>query len=626
MIQLKTYCIVWMAMAIPLLAKAQPQVQHLNPALELLCKRLDTVLEKEHIPGLMLSIVKKDRILFAGGLGVAELTQRKKVDQHTQFHFASITKFFVAMGIQQLVSSGRLNLHDRIHDIAPEVPFSNPWEATHPILLVHLLEHTAGFQDIQINKMINTTGRQLVGIEAVKSVKNSLTARWKPGSMTSYSNPGYDILGYILEKISGIPWDQYIQQQLFKPLNMDNSLFDRTGQPHQNFATGYVYHKGNYIAMPLYIPSSNGAANSLVSNAHDMAKFMHYLLNGGNSNLLPDEEQLKDMETVHSTLASQAGLKAGYALGNDLFPNNKKVSFRGHNGKGEGFVSWIFFNRDAGLAYSIAANSVTNLWPVSQLIEEFLTRDLAHPSLSTTPIDSATVTPMLGYYKFMNPKNERWEFYKRIFGGIKLHSIANEKLIIKQERGQVDTLIHEGEGIFRMQGDILPYFILARDPSGTPFFQGYGNGFYRKTAYIPLLLQKIPIYLGFTAYLLSALFSTIGAILLFFRKIKLADLLIPVLPVVGLLCFLMAYRTIGTADEMHKELFTNCNPTSFMIFCGMLLFPTSIITSCFVLYRRWSSIHRRWLRSFFVVNTVFLCYIAALLTLHGWIGVPIWMM
>jgi len=68
---------------------------------------------------------------------------------------------------------------------------------------------------------------------------------------------------------------------------------------------------------------------------------------------LLSKNDLLAMEKVHSTLASQKGLHTGYALGNDLFPNNKKVTFRGHNGKGEGFSSWIFYNREAGLLVSI---------------------------------------------------------------------------------------------------------------------------------------------------------------------------------------------------------------------------------------------------------------------------------
>ena len=598
-----------------------------NSNINQLYRRLDTVLQKEHIPGLLVAIVKKDSILYSGGLGYANLNQRLPVERHTQFHFASVTKFFVAMGIQQLVANGKLKLNDRIRDIAPEIPFDNHWEATDPVRVVHLLEHTAGFDDVQLNSMVDISKKKsLAGIDAIKAVSNSLTVRWRPGTIMSYSNPGYNVLGYIIEKLSGMPWNRYLKEQIFLPLNMHSSLFDLDGTHSPSFAIGYDFQNGHHRPMPFYRPSGNGAGSALVSNAEDMAKFMLYLLNGSTDSRLLDNAGLKEMETIHSTLASRAGLQTGYALGNDLFPNNKKVSLRGHNGKGEGFVSWLFFNREAGIAYAIAANSIVNMWPISQAIEEFLTRGISVPKPVSLPINEQKIKPLLGYYQFMNPKNERWEFYKRIFGGIELTAVSKDRLVVKKENGQLDSLVHVGNGIFRLKDDILPAFVLAKDPFGQPFFQGYGNSFYRKVPRASVLIQKMPIYLGLMAILIYLIFSLIGIFLTLFRKMKLIDLGIPLLPIVGTCCFLAAYRLMGQTDASHKELFVSFNETSFSIFLGMLLFAILVVVSSLLLYSRWSRLNPLWLRLFLAFNNFFLCYLVALLSINGWIGVPIWMM
>lgn len=598
-----------------------------NSNITQLYRRLDTVLQKEHIPGLLVAIVKKDSILYSGGLGYANLNQRLPVERHTQFHFASVTKFFVAMGIQQLVANGKLKLNDRIRDIAPEIPFDNHWEATDPVRVVHLLEHTAGFDDVQLNSMVDISKKKsLAGIDAIKAVSNSLTVRWRPGTIMSYSNPGYNVLGYIIEKLSGMPWNRYLKEQIFLPLNMHSSLFDLDGTHSPSFAIGYDFQNEHHRPMPFYRPSGNGAGSALVSNAEDMAKFMLYLLNGSTDSRLLDIAGLKEMETIHSTLASRAGLQTGYALGNDLFPNNKKVSLRGHNGKGEGFVSWLFFNREAGIAYAIAANSIVNMWPISQAIEEFLTRDISVPKPVSLPINEQKIKPLLGYYQFMNPKNERWEFYKRIFGGIELTAVSKDRLVVKKENGQLDSLVHVGNGIFRLKDDILPAFVLAKDPNGQPFFQGYGNSFYRKVPRASVLIQKMPIYLGLMAILIYLIFSLIGIFLTLFRKMKLIDLGIPLLPIVGTCCFLAAYRLMGQTDASHKELFVSFNETSFSVFLGMLLFAILVVVSSLLLYSRWSRLTPLWLRLFLAFNNFFLCYLVALLSINGWIGVPIWMM
>lgn len=593
-----------------------------------LLKKIDTVLQKEHMPGLMISIVKKDSILFSGGLGYADLEQKIPVDSTTQFHLASVTKFFVAMGVQKLIAEGKLKLNDRLQAIAPEIPYTNRWEFTHPIRLVHILEHTAGFEDIALNKMVNMTGKPLTGIKAVQAQENALTSRWKPGEMMSYSNPGYNVLGYIIEKVSGIPWNAYIQQTLFKPLAMNSTLFDLSGESRQTYAKGYDFSNGSYTLLPLYMPSSNGASSALVSNASDMAKFMHYLLNvNKNSTIdLLQEHDFIEMEKVHSTLASQNGLQTGYALGNDLFPNNKKVTFRGHNGKGEGFGSWIFFNREAGLAYAISTNCNTNLWPVSQVIEDFLTKNMKAPKMLTVKIDKLKIEPMLGYYQFMNPKNERWEFYRRIFRGIKLLSVDDNKLIVDRGSGQIDSLMHVGNGIFRLKGDIIPSCVIGHDNEGHPFFQGYGNSFYSKTPYLPILLQKIPIYLGLIAALLSIIYAIVGIPLALFKKIKIIDLCLVLLPSLGIVCFLASYRLLGVTDAVHKELYTSLNGTTFSIFAGMLFFGISVVIGAYLLYKRWPQLGRKWIKFPLVFNILFLFYLVVILSIHGWIGVPIWSM
>lgn len=607
------------------------QFQHADsqtPAIGQLLKNIDRVLQKEHMPGLMISIVKKDSILFSGGLGYADLEQRIPVDSTTQFHFASVTKFFVAMGIQKLIADGKLKLNDRLQAIAPEIPYTNRWESTHPVRLVHILEHTAGFEDITLNKMINMTGKPLTGIEAIQTQKNSLTSRWKPGEIMSYSNPGYNILGYIIEKVSGVPWNSYIQQTLFKPLAMNSTLFDLSGESRQTYAKGYDFQNGSYTLLPFYVPSSNGASSALVSNAADMAKFMNYLLHvdKNNGDNLLSEHDFIEMEKIHSTLASQNGLQTGYALGNDLFPNNKKVTFRGHNGKGEGFGSWIFFNREAGLAYAISTNCNAILWPVSQVIEDFLTKNMEVPKIRTVKIDQSKIEPMLGYYQFMNPKNEQWEFHRRIFGGIKLLSIDADKLIVDRGSGQIDSLMHMGKGIFRLKGDIIPSCVIGHDNEGRPFFQGYGNRFYSKTIYLPVLLQQIPIYLGLIAALLSIIYAIVGIPLAIFKKIKIIDLSLVLLPSLGIVCFLTSYRLLGVTDAVHKELFASVNATSISIFAGMLFFGISVVIAAYLLYKRWPQISKKWIRFPLVFNTIFLFYLVVLFSIHGWIGIPIWSM
>ena len=106
-------------------AKAQPGV----PAIRSLTQLQDSlrhVMAREHIPGLMLTLVSHDSVLFEGGLGLADVETRRPVTARTRFRIGSVTKMFVAAGLMQLIEQGKLRLSDEVRKIAPEVPINNP--------------------------------------------------------------------------------------------------------------------------------------------------------------------------------------------------------------------------------------------------------------------------------------------------------------------------------------------------------------------------------------------------------------------------------------------------------------------------------------------------------------------
>lgn len=204
-------------LAVP--TSAQPGIPPIR-TLAQLQDSLRAVMAREHIPGLMLTLVSHDSVLFEGGLGWADVAARQPVTAHTRFRLGSVTKTFVAAGLLQLIEQGKLHLNDEVRKIAPEVPIDNPWEATDPVRVVHLLEHTAGFDDMAINHMYNLTPTDPRGLAVLALFRNELRCRWRPGERMSYANPGYQVAGYLLEKFSGQPYEQYLTTHLLRPLAM----------------------------------------------------------------------------------------------------------------------------------------------------------------------------------------------------------------------------------------------------------------------------------------------------------------------------------------------------------------------------------------------------------------------
>lgn len=593
--------------------------------LDSLLMAIEGTMKKEHMPGLMLSIVTKDSILYSGGLGYSNLKYKIKADSSTLFHMQSVTKMFTALAIQKLIADGKLNLNDELRVIAPEILFKNAWEKTDPVRIVHLLEHTAGFDDVHLNRMINRSGKPLNGLKAVESISTSLTSRWRPGERMSYSNPGYVVLGYLIEKLSRKPWNEYIMQNVLLPLDMAGSFFDLNGQENPKYARGY-YSTGNTYKQFIFAPpGGNGAGSALVSNANDISGFIKKLLNGWktvNGQWLP-ESSLEEMEKVHSTLAAKHGLKTGYALANELFPNNKKITFRGHNGTGEGFNSWIFYNREAGIGYSICNNGNKGMWPISQLIENFLTRALKQQKPQDSKHNIDYLIPLTGYYQFTNPRSEKIGFYEKVFEGLTL-SIVKNKLVVTFRNGRSDTLINTGGNVFRASNDIIPSFVLGKDKSGQPFFHGYGNGFYQRTSYAWILFQKALIFAGITAMILSVVVAFVTIVLRTFKKTSWIYVILTVLPALGVLSLIAAYRKMILTDEIDKAAFSSVNYTTIYIFLGTLGFGLLSLASIYFLYSRWSVIGNRWFRALLTLNSIFIFYMVCLLFYHGWIGVRIW--
>ncbi len=201
---------------------------------------IEIIVRQEHITGLMLGITTKNSVLFSGGFGYADLETKRQVKESTLFRMGSITKMFVSLGIMKLVNEGKLKLDDELKKIAPEVPVQNKWEATNPVRIIQLLEHTTGFDDIKLNRMYSLDTIENTGIDMMLVHKNSMICRWNPGERFAYSNPNYAVLGYIIEKISGKPYNQYLTENILNPLGMMNSNFNSRSKFPQKDVKEYI--------------------------------------------------------------------------------------------------------------------------------------------------------------------------------------------------------------------------------------------------------------------------------------------------------------------------------------------------------------------------------------------------
>lgn len=591
-----------------------------------LLPRIESVMQQEHMPGLMLSIVTRDSVLFAGGLGKANLQHNTQVSGQTLFRVSSVTKMFTSMGILKLIHEGKLSLNDELKKIAPEVPFRNRWEDTHPVRVVHLLEHTAGFDDLHLNNVYTTADQDLRGIEALKVYESSLYCRWKPGERMSYSNPDYEVAGYLIEKLSGKPWDEYVKENVLQPLGMTHSNFTRRITDTTRHAQGYHWEGDHYEPYPFYVLHGNGAGGSLNACADDMARFLRCYLNNwrvDSTQWLP-ASYLLEMETIHSTLAAKNGLQTGYGLGNGNPLSHPKVHLRGHGGLGDGFNTMLLYDRSHGIGYAVSNNGGKDVWRIARLIEDFLTQDLPEPQWLSEKLDAEAIAPYLGYYQYTNPRSEMIGFPQRVFDAKKVSQAGDYLVVSGLFGGHADTLVRVSDLVFRNQFQPQPFFVFGKNANGNSFMQGYVDRFYLKTSLLSVWLPQLLGYLGLLGMALSVVCGVVWLLMALFRKISWPDLVTRILPALGVIAGLYAFQVMRTTDEKQRIVLASVNATSLGIFAGTLLFGIFSGLAVWTLYRRWPALKNPWLRGLLTFQAIFVAYMAIWLLMNGWIGVRVW--
>jgi len=290
-------------------------------------------LEKHHIPGAVVVVVKDGRVLYAGGYGMANFERQLPfVPDETLFRIGSTSKLITWTAVMQLAEQGRIDLDADVNTYLGD--FQIP--ATYPgvITMKHLMTHSAGFEDGMAGA-IAAAPQDMVPLG--EYVMKNVQARVRPpGELTAYSNYGATLAGYIVEAVSGLPFELYVEKHIFAPLGMNHSTF-RQPLPEglaEHLAVSYDYKEGFRAQPMLYI--NQIPAGAMSATATDLARFMIAHLQDGrhdNARIL-DEPTAQQMHTrLFSNDSRLSGMTYGFF---DQEINGRRVLHHGG-----GFPSYI---------------------------------------------------------------------------------------------------------------------------------------------------------------------------------------------------------------------------------------------------------------------------------------------
>src|SRR5215217_5843837 len=245
-------------------------------------KELAREMKKHHIAGAAVSVVKDGELFFAKGYGYADLQNKIPVDpERTNFRIGSTAKLFTWTAVMQLVEEGKLDLDTDINDY---LDFRIPDTYPQPITLKDLMTYTPGFEDRYYERLAKDPNDLLPPREWLIS---HMPARVSPpGEVAAYSSYGTALAGYIVARVSGKPYDQYIQEHILNPLGMAHTTaHSPTPQDIRAHASkGYTYKDGAFKVFPDYSDMGQPAmapAGGMQSSATDMARFMIAQLRDG---------------------------------------------------------------------------------------------------------------------------------------------------------------------------------------------------------------------------------------------------------------------------------------------------------------------------------------------------------
>ena len=421
------------------------------------------VLDEYKVPAVGIAMVDENGPVWVTAIGKANLADDTDADADSMFRIGSTSKMFVALSILKLVEEGRLSLDDKLADLAPEIEFQNQWESTNPVRIVHLLEHTTGWDDIHLVEYGHNDPTPATLKEGLDYHPHSRVSRWQPGARMSYCNAGPPVAAYIVQKITGQDFEDYVQENFFVPMGMQNMTYRLSSDVE---AKGVTLYDNDNTPQDYWhiIMRPSGSINA---SSADMQKMISFFVNRGavDGEQLISPASLARMERVSSTPAAIAGQEAGYGLHNYSSTHDSWV-YRSHNGGVNGGLTELAYLPDAKLGYVFMINSGNGaaFGEISDLIRDYQTRDLKAGVIAEGSDITDEHRALAGFYSVINSRQQVSYFLDRVLGIQKIWFDENRLMRKSLLGGDASVYLAASPTLYRSEKSGLTSLSQVVDP------------------------------------------------------------------------------------------------------------------------------------------------------------------
>lgn len=393
-------------------------------------------------PGVAVQVVRDGKVLYRKAFGMANLELGVPMSPDNVFRIGSVTKQFTAAAILQLMEQGKLSLQDDLTKFIPDYP-------THgkKITVEHLLTHTSGIASYTEMKQWTpeVQRKDFTPTELIDFFKNE-PMDFEPGTKWNYSNSGYILLGYIIEKVSGQSYADYISEHIFKPLGMLHSCYGNVEPLIKGRASGYSQNGSGYENAPYLSMTQPYAAGSLASTVEDLCIWTQALHSGK----VIKPESLKKAITP-CILPDGTNTHYGFGLQTGNLLGSPTVE---HSGGIHGFLSDLIYlpKENACVAILTNCNCLAPQDLGAKLAALAIGKSLTPPSIQ---VDAATLAQYAGVYE--NEKQEQ-----------RIISIDNGQLYSLRPGGARYKLIPYAPGQFYFEGSFARISFENDNKKGSP--------------------------------------------------------------------------------------------------------------------------------------------------------------
>jgi CubicO group peptidase (beta-lactamase class C family) len=257
--------------SVPVFSDPQ-RIEKIKKALPVVDQLYKAYATRIHSPGFVYGVVVDGQLIGSGQTGVLETKKQTPATAQSAFRIASMSKSFTAMAILQLRDAGKLRLDDPVSLYIPAFrQQAYPAADAPPVTIRHLLTHAAGFPEDNPwgDRQLAKSDQELVSL-----ISKGISYSNVPGIAYEYSNLGFATLGYIIQKVTGQSYDQYITEHILKPLGMTHTYYEFSKVPAEELAHGYRWLNDQWIEQPMLHNGIWGAMGGMITTIEDFSKYM----------------------------------------------------------------------------------------------------------------------------------------------------------------------------------------------------------------------------------------------------------------------------------------------------------------------------------------------------------------